>query len=136
VSGAYDRTRTPGERPLSVEAYVRDLEGHLGIVAVERPARVLDSIGWMGGANFDMNPTEQSAILDTWEDRFDAYVVGLGFDTVTLAVGRPPRDLGSALAIAAEHLAFCSDNIYQGVGSIRDYAPMLVGQHRWDFWWD
>ncbi len=128
--------RSPGERPASVEAYIRDLTGHLGLVAVERPARVLDAIAWMGLANYDMNPNEQSAILDTWEDRFDAYLVGLGSDTITLAVGRPPRDLAAALPIAAEHLAFCSDNIYQGVGSIAEYAPMLVKEHRWDFWWD
>jgi predicted DNA-binding WGR domain protein len=128
--------RSPGERPPSIERHVRDLEGHFGIVAVDRPAKTLDSIGWMGPANYDMNPTEQSAILDTWENRFDAYIVGLGFDTVTLAVGRPPRDLRSATLVSAEHLAFCSDNIFQGVGSIREYAPMLVGRHRWDFWWD
>ncbi len=77
-----------------------------------------------------------SAILDTWEDRFDAYLVGLGFDTVTLIVGRPPADLGAANEIAAEHLAFCPDNIFQGVGTIQEYAPMLVDAHRWDFWWD
>ena len=128
--------RTPGDRPASVEQYVHGLEGHLGIVAVDRPARTLEAIGWMGPANYDMNPTEQSAILDTWEDRFDAYVVGLGFDTITLAVGRPARDLRTATSIAAEHMAFCSDIIYQGVGSISEYAPLLVDAHRWDFWWD
>jgi Domain of unknown function (DUF4253) len=90
----------------------------------------------MGPANYDLNPTEQSAILDTWEDRFDAYLVGIGFDTIVLAVGRPPRDLAAATAIAAEHMAFCPDNIWQGVGSIREYAPMLVGTERWYFWWD
>ena len=67
---------------------------------------------------------------------FDAYLVGLGFDTVTLIVGRPPADLEAANGIAAEHLAFCPDNIFQGVGSIQEYAPMLVDAHRWDFWWD
>src|SRR5262245_12913840 len=128
--------RAPGDRPPSVEPLVGWLEGHLGLVAVSRPSRTLETIGWMGPANYDMNPTEQSAILDTWEDRFDAYLVGLGFDTITLAVGRPPRDLDSALRIAAEHLAFCPDNIWQGVGSISDYAPLLVGAARWDFWWD
>jgi len=90
----------------------------------------------MGPANYDLNPAEQSAILDTWEDRFDAYLVGLGFDTITLIVGRPPRDRQSAMAIAAEHLAFCPDNIFQGVGSIGEYVPYLVDANRWDFWWD
>jgi len=128
--------RTPGARPESVEQHVGGLEGHLGLVAADRPAKALDAIGWMGPANYDLNPAEQSAILDTWEDRFDAYLVGLGFDTITLIVGRPPRDRQSAMAIAAEHLAFCPDNIFQGVGSIGEYAPHLVDAHRWDFWWD
>lgn len=128
--------RTPGERPETIEQHVRELEGHLGLVPVERPAKVLDAIGWMGPANYDLNPTEQSAILDTWEDRFDAYIVGLGFDTIVLAVGRPPRDLATATAIAAEHMAFCPDIVWQGIGSIREYAPMLVGTHQWHFWWD
>jgi len=99
-----------------------------------RDLRLLLLLGLAG--DLDDEGEEQSAILDTWEDRFDVYIVGLGFDTITLVVGRPPRDLRSAMLIAAEHLAFCSDNIFQGVGSIQEYAPLLVGAHRWDFWWD
>ena len=128
--------RIPGPRPASVDDLVVGLEGHLGLAAVQRPCHVLEVIGWMGPANYDMNPIEQSAILDTWEDRFDAYIVGLGFDTITLVVGRPPMDRRAAEQVAAEHLAFCSDNIFQGVGSIAEYAPLLVREHRWDFWWD
>jgi hypothetical protein len=128
--------RTPGARPSSIEGQVRDLEGHLGLVPVVRPSRVPDAVGWMGPANYDLNPNEQSAILDTWEDRYDAYVVGLGFDTLVLAVGRPPRDMATAMAIAAEHFAFCPDDIWQGVGSIREYAELLVDAPRWEFWWD
>lgn len=41
----------------------------------------------------------------------------VGFDTVDLLVERPPRTQQAALAVAAEHFAFCTDNIYQGVGS-------------------
>ena len=39
-------------------------------------------------------------------------------------------------SMAAEHYAFCPDNIDQGPGSIEDYAPGLVNLDRWDFWWD
>jgi len=42
----------------------------------------------------------------------------------------------AALAVAAEHFAFCSDNVYQGTGSIREYAEELPGATRWSFWWD
>jgi hypothetical protein len=54
---------------------------------------------------------------------------------VSLVVARPPRDRTAATAIAAEHLAFCPDNIWQGVGTIRKYAELLVNAPRWDFWW-
>jgi predicted DNA-binding WGR domain protein len=128
--------RTPGDRPTSIDSIVATIEGHLGLVGVHRPADVLDAIGWMGAANYDGDPLDMSTVLRSWEARFDAYLVGLGTDTLTLAVGRPARDLASATAIAAEHLAFCPDNIDQGPGSIREYAPLLVNAPIWPFWWD
>jgi predicted DNA-binding WGR domain protein len=128
--------RTPGDRPISIDSIVATLGGHLGLVAVNRPADILDAVGWMGAANYDFDPLDMSTVLRSWEVRFDAYLVGLGTDTITLAVGRPPRDLASATAIAAEHYAFCLDNIDQGPGSIREYAPLLVNERIWPFWWD
>lgn len=128
--------RTAGEAPLPIISQVASLSGHLGIVAVSRPADVLGVTGWTGAANYDLDPGDQSTVLRSWEDRFDAYVVGLGWDTITLGVGRPPRDMRSATAIAAEHYAFCPDNVDQGAGSIREYSELLVGEKLWPFWWD
>jgi len=129
---------TPGERgtTASIDRIVASLNGHLGLVGLNRPADILDTVGWMGAVNEDGDPLDMSTVLRSWEHRFDAYVVGMGTDTLTLAVGRPPRDLRSAMAIAAEHFAFCPDNIQQGVGSIRAYAEALVGEQVWPFWWD
>ena len=127
---------TPGERPNTIDHLVASLRGHLGLVAVHRPADILDAVGWMGAANYDGDPLDMTTVLRSWELRFDAYVVGLATDTMTLAVGRPPRDLAPATAIAAEHFAFCPDNIQQGAGSIREYAPLLVNEPLWPFWWD
>jgi hypothetical protein len=127
---------TPGPRADSVDHIVAGLSGHLALVAVHRPADAVDAVGWMGAANYDGDPLDMSTVLRSWELRFDAYLVDLGTDTMTLAVGRPPRDLASATAIAAEHYAFCPDNIDQGVGSIREYAASLVTESAWPFWWD
>lgn len=127
---------TPGVRPTSIDDIVAGLQGHLGLAAVHRPADALDAVGWMGAANYDGDPLRMSIVLRSWEARFDAYLVGLGTATVTLAVGRPTRDLASATAIAAEHFAFCPDNISQGAGSISAYAPLLVNAPLWSFWWD
>jgi len=48
----------------------------------------------MGPANYDLNPTEQSAILDTWEDRFDAYLEAEGVDVALLMSEYSPRVTG------------------------------------------
>ncbi len=127
---------TPGERPTSIDTIVAPLTGHLGLVAVRRPADILDTVGWMGAVNNDGDPLDMTTVLRSWERRFDAYAVGLGTDTLVLAVGRPARDLGSALAIAAEHYAFCPDNVQQGTGSVQEYAETLVDAEHWPFWWD
>jgi predicted DNA-binding WGR domain protein len=127
---------TPGDRPASIAHLVRDLSGHLALVAVNRPADAVDAIGWMGATNYGYDALDLSTVLRSWELRFDAYLVGLGPDTMTLAVGRPPRGVATASAIAAEHFAFCPDNIQQGAGSIREYAALLVNQPLWWFWWD
>ena len=127
---------TPSDHPASIDAIVATLSGHLGLVAVNRPADILDAVGWMGAANYDGDPLDMTTVLRSWELRFDAYLVELGTDTLTLAVGRPARDLASATAIAAEHYAFCPDNVEQGEGSIQAYAESLVDAELWPFWWD
>lgn len=120
----------------SIDGLVEGLTGHLGLVPVSRPADLLAATGWTGAANYDQDPREQSAVLRSWEDRFDAYLVGLGWDTITTAVGRPPRDRATARAIAEEHYAFCLDNIDQGIGDVEKYGDELVGAPIWQFWWD
>jgi predicted DNA-binding WGR domain protein len=127
---------TPGDRAASVDHIVASMSGHLGLVAVNRPADILDAVGWMGAVNLDGDPLDMTTVLRSWEQRFDAYVVGMGTDTLALAVGRPARDLASATAIAAEHYAFCPDNVQQGAGTIREYAEGLVNAEVWWFWWD
>jgi predicted DNA-binding WGR domain protein len=127
---------TAGDRTADIEALVSGLTGHLGLVAVERPADVLGATSWQGAVNYDLEPLDMSTVLRSWEDRFDAYVVGLGWATLVVAVGNPPQDRKAAIGIAAEHLPFCPDNIWQGVGTVGEYADELVQERLWHFWWD
>jgi len=108
----------------------------IGVVAAQRPADIITTLGWPGAVNYRDDTAPLSAVLRSWEDRFGASVVEVGFDTLLLVVERPPQTLDHALAVAAEHYAFCCDIIMQGVGSLDAYAPLLVGRHLWDFWWD
>ncbi|MGH9280421.1 MAG: DUF4253 domain-containing protein [Acidimicrobiales bacterium] len=110
--------------------------GRLGLVAAERPADVLSVLGWHGAVNYDHDGIALSVVLRSWEERFDATLVGIGFDTIHLLVARPPRSLDAAQRVAAEYFAFCSDSAYQGVGSISQLAEDLIDGAIWSFWWD
>ncbi|HEX6340755.1 DUF4253 domain-containing protein [Umezawaea sp.] len=118
------------------------LAGHgsmrLGLVAAERGADALAVAGWTGPMNYTNDTAEVSAVLRNWEDRFGARVVGVGFATLLLSVAAPPSTYVEALAVAAEHFAFCPDNVLQGSSpqTLASYAERLVGDHSWAFWWD
>jgi Domain of unknown function (DUF4253) len=124
--------------------------GRIGLVAVERAADILFRIGWWGASNhFMASPEEQkegpallSVMMRSWEDRFGARLLRLGFDTMTFLVSRPPQTEASALAVAAEHFAFAGTDGFQAyaresyVDSIRSLATVIQGSLRWMFWWD
>ena len=106
----------------------------LGLVRVRRPADVLAAIGWMGAVN-SFRPVELVPYLRSWEERFDARLVAVGFDTIQLAVGRPPS-AAEAIRAASELYMFNPDVVDQGVGSIEALAEEMVQDPHWAFWWD
>lgn len=110
--------------------------GHLGLVPVERPADAPAVMGWTGPINYYDDVGPLTVVLRSWEDRYDAVVVGLGFDTLWMVARRPPRAGDEAAALAAEHFAVCPDQVWQGTETVADYASLLRGQATWAFWWD
>lgn len=108
----------------------------IGLVAAGRPADVITALGWTGAVNMHQDQALMSAVLRSWEAHWAARVVEIGFDTLTLTVGNPPRDRETALALAAEHFAFCPDNIWQGAETLPAYAETLTNSGVWSFWWD
>lgn len=108
----------------------------IALIAAKRPADAITALGWTGAVNVHQDPVLMSAVLRSWEDRWSARVVEIGFDTLTLTVGLPPRDRQTALALTAEHFAFCPDNIWQGTDTVGAYADLIRAQRLWRFWWD
>ncbi|WNI17143.1 DUF4253 domain-containing protein [Actinacidiphila sp. ITFR-21] len=108
------------------------------LVYARRSADIPAAMGWTGPVNHEDDMAVLSAVLRSWEDRFGLRVVALGFDTLTATVAAPPQTLEAAEAVAAEHFAFCPDNIAQGHHeSLREYArKSLLGKPTWHFWWD
>ncbi|MEV6282523.1 DUF4253 domain-containing protein [Kribbella sp. NPDC051770] len=101
-----------------------------------RTADLLAVVGWNGPLNHSNEIAPLAAVLRSWEDRFGARVVKVGFDTLDVSVAAPPTSEAHALQVAAEHFAFCPDNIDQGAGSLREYAEAIQDANSWSFWWD
>ncbi|MFI1169678.1 DUF4253 domain-containing protein [Streptomyces sp. NPDC020801] len=105
---------------------------HLALVPARRSADIPAAIGWAGPVNHENDVARLCAVLRSWEDRFGIRVVALGFDQLVVSVAAPPATLAEAEAVAAEHFAFCPDDI----GDLKAYAAKLIGEQAWHFWWD
>ncbi|WP_236003751.1 DUF4253 domain-containing protein [Nonomuraea antri] len=103
-----------------------------------RGADALAAVGWTGPVNYTNDTGEIAAVVRSWEDRFGAVVVGVGYATLYLSIAAPPSTLQEAFHVAAEHFAFCPDNIWQNShpSTLAAYAERLVGLNSWEFWWD
>ncbi|MEV6675476.1 DUF4253 domain-containing protein [Streptomyces erythrochromogenes] len=109
----------------------------LALVPSRRGADVPTALGWCGPTNYENDTALISVVLRSWEDRFGARLVALGFDELHLSVAAPPPTTALALPVAAEHFAVSPDTIRQGSGSIRAYAEEAVtGSGHWSFRWD
>lgn len=110
----------------------------VGLVAADRGADALGVAGWMGAANYTNDTGELCGVLRDWEQRFGVRVVGAGFAELYLSVAVAPANLDEAIRVAAEHFAFCPDNIWQGHApqTLIGYAQRLLDANRWTFWWD
>ena len=149
-AGDDDTDLEPTSPPESAESVASDvvdslLDGggplkdpRLALVPARRSADIPTAIGWTGPANHENDTGRLSAVLRSWEDRFGIRVVALGFDTLLVSVAAPPTTLAEAEALAAEHFAFCPDNIWQGSDTtLTAYAAhQLLNQPAWHFWWD
>ncbi|MER6129889.1 DUF4253 domain-containing protein [Streptomyces sp. NPDC001795] len=113
-------------------------EPRLALVPARRSADIPAAIGWSGPANYESDTARLSSVLRSWEDRFGIRVVALTFDQLVLSVAAPPTTPAEAEAVAAEHFAFCPDNITQGHHeTLSAYAEReVLGQRIWSFWWD
>lgn len=113
-------------------------EPRIALVPARRSADIPAAIGWAGPLNHENDMGRLCAVLRSWEDRFGIRVVALSFDRLVLSVAAPPTTRDVAEAVAAEHFAFCPDNITQGYhDTLREYAEHeVLGRRMWSFWWD
>jgi len=72
---------------------------------------------------------EIAAVLRSWEDRFGARLLEVGYAAIRVLVSRPPQTSEAAQLIAAEHFAFCDEagrTGLRGVGVLRSLTAAGV----------
>jgi hypothetical protein len=87
LAPATSRLADIGERAAATASV--DLPAGIGLVRADRPADALVSSGWPGAANILDSPAPLALVLRSWEERFGARLMHLGFDTMALLVERP-----------------------------------------------
>jgi Domain of unknown function (DUF4253) len=83
-------------------AEVLGVAARLMIVPCNRPA---DCVALIGGLAVEVDGAEISAVIRSWEERFDAVLVAIEPSRATLAITAPPTAPEQAIAAAAEHFA-------------------------------
>jgi hypothetical protein len=76
------------------------------------------------------------AVLRSWEDRFGARLLRVGFAQISVLARRPPRALEPAQRLAAEQWAFCSECAGEGLHDVPRIMASLIRSPIWTFWWD
>ena len=138
----------PGLAPAEGTSLSQDVIGNalaslrparLGLVPASRPADVLPMIGWSGFAPGTDGTLSLAAVLRSWEDRFGARLLDVGFAEIRLLVERPPRTREAAQRLAAEQFVFCDECTLAGQVGLSDVSSItarLVNTPIWGFWWD
>src|SRR5215813_11720025 len=118
----------PGDTPLSPERLAEVLgslpAARIGLAPAARPADVLPLIGWTPSDQSDALPI--AAVVRSWEDRFGARLLRVGFAEISLLVDRPPRSVAHAECIAAEHFVFCDECAGEGLSDIPRITASLM----------
>src|SRR5258708_14480285 len=78
----------------------------IGLVPASRAAEVL-ALMCHDTINRDSDPRPLAAFLRSWEDRFSATLLEVGFAHIRLLTDRPPRTLPDAQAAAAKPCSIC-----------------------------
>jgi hypothetical protein len=96
---------------------------------------VLGLLGWSGAVNHDVLGHEHATVLRRWAGAWQAELLALELDVLTLRVHTPPVTPEQALAAAVEAYVYCPDAVEQGTETLDALAEHLT-QPAWQFWWD
>ncbi len=107
----------------------------IGIIPTARSWEVAAHLKF-GAWNECPAPYVHVALAREWHERYGARLVVNTGDILEFEVERPVPTLEEARELVPVFESYCSDIIYQGVGSREALARTLHGGRFWYFWWD
>jgi Domain of unknown function (DUF4253) len=138
----FSRRQFPGlakaeDHELDAGQFDRVLSGlgqaRVGLVPAGRPADAVPLLGWNEAF---VSALSEAAVLRSWEDRFGARLLRVGFAEISVLARRPPSTPESASQLAAEQWAFCDEFGGTGLHDVPGIAASLMNSPVWTFWWD
>lgn len=112
----------------------RSCECVLAKIPVTNPWEIF---AWLpfGGWNDCPRPEEMLWIAKYWYEKHGAIPAVMTGSELEFSA-RPVEDKSEAFKLAAEHFAFCPDNVLQNLGTIGKLTDSLTKSSVWHFWWD
>lgn len=106
----------------------------LALIPTNEPWEVFACLPF-GGWNETPSPEETLWLAKYWYERYNAVPAVMTNDVLEFSAP-PVKDKETALGLALEQFAACSDIVFQGVGTIGRLAGGLMQSSAWFFWWD
>lgn len=127
---------------LSIDGYGTDVlpaantfegEAYLLRVPTDKPYEIF---AWLpfGGWNDCPDTDKMIAMCKYWYDEYGAMPAIITYDMLTFYLNEPITNRETAMLIAKEQCAFCSEVL--GMGGMESYVAMTLGKSIWSFWWD
>lgn len=123
------------DTPLFIETDLGH-DGRLRVLLVDTTLEELPLDLMVGGWNECPFPHEHAVVWQKWAREYGARIVYYGGDTIEMIVDHPPRTVDELRELTREQFLYCTDIVYQGVGSTSELAKALARSRAWYFWWD
>ena len=108
---------------------------YIAKVPTEKPYEVMAYLP-MGGFNDCPDNALHVALAKYWYEKYQAYPVVIGCDTIQFKVDKPVADSQQLEELANEQYLYCGDIIWQGVETLNNLKSSLSNSYVWYFWWD
>jgi len=102
-------------------------------VPTDKPYEVFAWIPF-GGFNECPDTEDMISVCKYWYDKYGALPAMITYDTLTFYLNETVSDLETAVALAKEQCAFCSEGL--DMGGMMSYIHMALKENIWTFWWD